>query len=80
MSIYNCVARNISHCMADNTLRDSRIILMPENLEWLIFMKASHVSHSHDDSEAGEGTFLAGRIEIVLLFQICNLERSLSRG
>lgn len=30
-------------------------------------MKASHVSHSHDDSEAWEGgTFLEGRIEIVL--------------
>lgn len=50
---------------------------MPENLEWLIFMKANHVSHSHDDSEAWEGgTFLGGRIEIVLLYQICNLERS----
>lgn len=50
---------------------------MPEDLEWLIFMKANHVSHSHDDSEAWEeGTFLGGRIEIVLLFQIYNLERS----
>lgn len=50
---------------------------MPENLEWLIFMKGSHVSHSQDDSEAWEeGTFLGRRIEIVLLFQIYDLEKN----